>query len=331
MSSSFKINGGTVTKYVYISNGSLGENISAENIVDAPLPWTDKTVLSTTFIKDDLGCTVVGSNFSDEYSNVVKYRIFKTIGDSSTLYDLGVIDAAHTKIFDDFLVGCTRNSTYYIFPIFLENGVELTKKPIVSNNVMCEFDCISVVGLNRVSENVYDIDYDNIWHFGLNYNADGLTLNEDKVFTNGIGQFPTTNIGRRNYFTTQNISGLIGRIDCNTDEYVDNADLIEEWRAFSTNGKLKLFRDSRGILFPCDISNTSFKYSEYSNLISVSFTVTQLNELKNITIRSKQLNIDPTRYSYLTDHTGKLLRTSEQDETSCLLVVPTETRDGRGS
>ena len=263
---------------------------------------------------------------TNTFDNISYFEVYKQIGNNPKLHKVYTTSSNKETIIEDFVVGNLCDYTYIIYPIELSNDFyfdNLTEiittdnmriaSPMSSAPIRFNYGATTIFGLVQDEEdlNTYTIDYNDMWRFEFNLENTGTTLNMDKTFVDSQNRFPKMMGGNRRYNTIP-VKGLIGYYDCDKGDYVENYDLLEDWESFTTNNRLKLLKDRRGRLVPCDIESSSYEYMDAMGAsASVSFSAKQLESLDNITILGRALILNPVKNSILTTSKDEVLTDSD--------------------
>lgn len=314
MGKTIKLHGGITYHLFGIDEGTHSDKSSKERFEKTKLgdySWMDSTKLLANF-NDNLS----GSNYNGSFGDVDRFEICKSIGDGDKLHEVCTTQNSYQKIVEDFTVGDLCNYRYHIFPICKDTAeiegktvnIE-TVSPIISDDICIHSNIISITGVINNGNNSYSIDENNIWHLQLNVSNDGYTLNTDKTFYQTQSTYGKASGGNRKQRSIP-ISGLLGKIDCGTGEYLDTFDHILDWETFAASNSLKMLIDLRGVITLGDIDvNPSFSYAETQNHeASVSFTFTQLNSIDNISVLGRVLPINPVERELLKDNNRLILQ-----------------------
>ena len=281
--STLKINGNCDVNYVWSKRADLNSediNTIANNGIYSPL-WDNQTVMLATFSN-----TLNASNIS---GTIYGYLIHRQKSNENIRYKVAEVDSTITNI-KDFNIGNKASYQYFITPIYINNGQKSLGDPILTDSIQTDFNSWSVISLSPTSdENIYTVDVNDIWNFYIDTKSGSFANKDDKIITKGLGQFPKMYIGKTNYLTGS-LSCLIGNVNCEAKYYDDDIEKLESWRDFCNNGKLKLLRDPKGHIIPCEITDISYenddKYEELPTTISFNFT--QLADNKNISAYSTE-------------------------------------------
>ena len=279
--STLKINGNCDVNYVWSKRSNFNsediENI-ANNGIYSPL-WDTQTVMLATFSN-----TLNASNIS---GTIYGYLIHRQKLNENIRYKVAEVDSTITKI-KDFNIGNRANYQYFITPIYMNEGQKSLGEPILTDTIQTNFNSWSVIALSPTTEeNVYIVDVNNIWDFYIDTDGGSFSIKDDKTVTTGLGQFPKIYIGKTNYLTGS-LSCLIGNVNCEAKYYDDDIEKLERWREFCNNGKLKLLRDLKGHIIPCEITDASYENDDKREELqtTISFNYTQLDDYKNISVYS---------------------------------------------
>lgn len=284
--STLKINGNCDCNFVWSKKSGLSAtdiNSIAANGIYSPI-WDGQTVTLATFSN-----SLNASNIS---GNITGYLIHRQKLNEDVRYKVAEVKSSVTNI-KDFNIGSRAEYQYFITPVYNNNGNKILGEPILTDSIKTDFDSWSVISVSPTAEeNVYIVDTDSIWNFYVDIESGSISIKDDKIITTGLGKFPKTYEGETNYLTG-NFSCLIGNANHAMEYQEDDIDKLEKWRNFCNNGKLKLLRDLKGHIIPCEITDVSYdsddKFKELQTTISFNFT--QLEDSKNISIYSLKDNI----------------------------------------
>lgn len=307
---SLKLMGGCIYCNVLLKeceNNEVPNQTELKSLTKKPFAdhvWDDNTVIMANFNSSSLA----GSNFEGSYGNVKYFKIYKTFSEQPKMHKVYTTTSSEVGVIEDFTVGSACPYTYYVYPICEEtdangNTYEVIGSMIQSKPIELHDGIIRVIGLIQDEENpdLYYVDTKNLWHFDLNISDTGFTNNMSKTYTDTLHQYPKEIKGNGNYRTFP-IEGLLGRYDCDKQDYIDTYDDIIEWEKFMNNDELKMAIDLRGIVSLGSIDTNSFQYSENgANEVSVSFTFKQLEDLEHVTVINHQLPANPLTHDLLAD------------------------------
>ena len=279
--STLKIHGNCDLNYVWSKRDNLNAEdieIQSQNGIYTPV-WDGQTVMLATFAN-----SLNASNISEVIHG---YLIHRQKLNENVRYKVVEVDSKITNI-KDFNIGNKSEYQYFITPIYMNDGEKSLGEPILTDSLRTDFNCWSVIALTpTINENVYIVDVNNIWNFYIDTDGGTYSLKDDKVITTGLGKFPKTYIGETDYISSS-LSCLIGNVNCEGRYYDDDIEKLERWRNFCNNGKLKLLRDRKGHVIPCEITDASYENDdEFEELqTTISFNFTQLDDSKNISAYS---------------------------------------------
>ena len=273
--------------------------------------WLSNTKLLANFNEN-----LSGSNFGGDFGNIVRFEVYKTIGEKSRLHKVCTTSNALQRVVEDFTVGDLCDYQYFVYAV-CENAIKVDDKevkvetivPIVSEIIQLNTGVVSVIGLKEAGDNTYIIDENNVWQIRYNLENTGYTLNTDKTFYQTQHTYGKSSGGNRKQRSIP-ISGLLGKIDCSTQEFYDTYDYIIDWETFVASNTPKMLIDLRGIITIGDIDvNPQLSYQDTSkHEASVSFTFIQLNSIDNVDVLGRILPVNPLYYTYLAVSEGALLK-----------------------
>lgn len=255
------------------------------NGIHSPL-WDDDTVTLATF-KEDIRASDLSAK-----RPIVGYIVHRKNTLKQIEYIVAELPANNTHI-QDYNVGNKSTYIYIITPLHEDdNGNIVHGDPIITDAQEVNWRSISIIGLKPTEKsNVYEVDNENIWNF--KFNIDDITFKPqtNKTVTSGINRYPKIYTSETNYLTWD-VNCLIGDISCEKEiTYInDNADKLNEWIEFCNNGNLKLFRDIKGHVIPCEVIDTSYtnQNSSINELTTVSFSCNQLLNNNDISVYSTE-------------------------------------------
>lgn len=253
--------------------------------------WDENTLLNANF-----NGTTDGSNFEGSFEDIKYYKIFKTIGDSKYPHFVAQTENPHDTICKDYVVGSYCPYKYYIYPVcsktIEEQDCEVIHSPIVVD-YSCELSCIKLIGLIQDSENPNEfyIDKNNIWNMYANVDDNGISLNNDKTFTDSENMMSQEMFGPKNYIT-KDITGMIAKIDCENKsemDFIDSYDDLIHFKDFITSANMKLLVDVRGVILVGEVeANPKIDYAKSAgHPATATFTFRQLEDLKNVKIHGE--------------------------------------------
>lgn len=279
--SKLKIYGNCDVNYMWSKRADLTNNeinTITNNGIYSPV-WDGSTYALAIF-KDD----VSASSFTQN-NTIVGYSIQRYNINADTLLDVVTTDDTVLRI-QDYNVRNMSKYQYYIIPIFLVDNVKVFGSPIISSEIDSKWENWSVIGLTPTNiENEYTVDNNNIWTFGCNVRGGDITHELKKEVTDGNGTFPKIVNGKTSYIKGS-VECLIGTVS-NLYHYVDD-DIykINKWVEFCRSSQLKLLKDTKGNVVPCDIIDTSMNIgsSFYEKPTKITFNFVQLDDSDNLTV-----------------------------------------------
>lgn len=275
--STIRIHGNCDVNYMWGKSEDLtDENINSLKEMKLNTPeWDKKTVILANFTK--------GLSASDISKNIDSYIIHKQKIDDDVRYKVAEVDADTLNI-RDYNINNESLYQYYVTPVYMENEKRYIGEPIPTNQVKTEFDYWCIMSLDVTDiDNVYKVPKDDVWLFYVNVDSGAFKPVFDKSVMDNMGQFPKIYVGKKDYLTG-NLSCYIGNVDNYLEYQNDNISKIQKWREFCNNGKMKLLRDIKGHIIPCEITDTSYDVDD--NLLAhpttISFEFTQIADNKTI-------------------------------------------------
>lgn len=275
--SKIKINGYCDVNFIW----SKKDNITDEEItaivsqgIQTPL-WDTETVTLATF-KEDLSASDINQKHPIE-----KYAIQRHDIDENIKYTVAIVDSVDTKI-SDYNVGSNAKYEYIVSPIHKDSeGKEFYADPIVSPVTEIKWDYWTIVGLSpTVDSKTFTVNKTDIWRFHANIEPSTFSINNGKKVLNGFGKFPKVYSTEEDYLSFD-VNCLFGTVECASDYSNDDIKKLKKWRQFCNNGKLKLLKDYKGHVIPCEIIDIP-TYTPDNKTTTISFKVIQLMDADNI-------------------------------------------------
>lgn len=286
MAVTIKIHGNCDVNYMWRKTGSNIISQTDDAYIEALAAlgvhspsWDSNTLMLSAFKSDDLSAGDISQR-----NQIIKYTIHRQNILEDKRYLTAETSCDETCI-SDFNVADNAVYRYYITPTYLIDDEEVLGQPIETDTISIDALNLNIVALTPTEEaNVFTVDDNEIWNFSLNVSPGSFTPTYNKSIMNTIGRYPKVTHGKTNYLTGK-FSVLLGNISCSDTEYVsDDIDSINKWQEFCNNGKLKLLRDGKGHVIPCEITETSYEYSNelFEMPTTVSFSFIQLMDSKDI-------------------------------------------------
>lgn len=114
-----------------------------------------------------------------------------------------------------------------------------------------------------------------------------------KTYTDTLSRFPVEVKGN-SFYRSMNLEGMLGKINCKTNEFSDTYDNIIDWEKFVNNGELKAVIDLRGIITIGTFDSNNFVYQETKNHeVSVNIAFKQLMDETEVTILGRNTDYVP--------------------------------------
>lgn len=312
------IYGDSVIKRLYVTADTSTETWNTMTADYNNWEWNDNARLLCYF-----NDTLNGSASSIEWTNVNGFRVYKTLGTSDYLHEIGNIEGTDARILEDFAVGDNCQYTYYIYPV-IDNGdgtfylgTVIQTEPIIFDKGVDK-----VFGLREITQSdgtsaqvpTYEVITDQVWRLILDLEDNGFTLNTDKTFYDTLSTYSTEYIGNRKYIT-KSVSGMIGDVDCNFkgSRILDTYDMLVSWNEFSSSANLKCLVDARGLILPGNFeANPTVEYMDIKgNPAVANFTWRQKSDLKIINIYGRLLAFNPLKELYLSSSENYSLGTDD--------------------
>ena len=242
--------------------------------------WDVSTVMLANFKED------VSAGTFEQTNEIVGYKISKKeVGESK----FTVVDymSHYENILEDYNVKNGVEYIYSVTPIYNIEDKEVFGETVLSDTIIPDSDRFMIIGLIPTDDtNKYRIDEDNIWSFFLNAEEGDFSIRNNKQYTDGFRRFPKGYSGETDYLETT-FKSYLGGIVCSSMKYgYDDIAKIEKWRAFCNSDCLKLFKDIKGHVIPCDIATSNYSVDNSLDGIptTINISIKEMRDYKDISV-----------------------------------------------
>lgn len=212
------------------------------------------------------------------------FSIYREIEGTNNLVYVARLDEGALSVVDYGVV----NNTNYRYYIFQEDDSAVSEA-VISNNVQtCWWDWSLVDLIPSDEDNLYYVDDSNIWKFDLNLSSASTTNTMSATVYDSLAQYPKVSVGNTNY-STGGITCLLGSISRDGSSaltYQEPAVLMDLWKAFCSNGRMKLLKDRKGNAYLVAITSNSSQIddvlSEQPN--TITFNWVQVGDISNTSV-----------------------------------------------
>ena len=209
------------------------------------------------------------------------FSIYREIEGTNNLVYVARLDEGALSVVDYGVV----NNTNYRYYIFQEDDSAVSEA-VISNNVQtCWWDWSLVDLIPSDEDNLYYVDDSNIWKFDLNLSSASTNNTMSTTVYDSLAQYPKVSVGNTNY-STGGITCLLGSISRDGSSaltYQEPAVLMDLWKAFCSNGRMKLLKDRKGNAYLVAITSNSSQIddvlSEQPN--TITFNWVQVGDISN--------------------------------------------------
>ncbi len=192
-----------------------------------------------------------------------------------------VSNGKYKSIADSIAGGCkvfdytVASNTEHIYTVYeLKNNVLSAKdlEPITPR-----WTSTSVIGFSGsyADKGIISADKENVWGFGLNIGEREYSQVLSKNIISSIGSRYAKSISGMTNYRTFSLSGYLGEVDCESKYINDTALLSRKWDKFAASPLVKFVVDTKGHVFICDVTDSSYgyadEYAEQPTTINVSF------------------------------------------------------------
>ena len=212
------------------------------------------------------------------------FSIYREVEGTNNLVYVARLDEGSLSVTDYGVV----NNTNYKYYIFQENDSAVSEA-VISNNVQtCWWDWSLADLIPSDEDNLYYVDSSNIWKFDLNLSSASMTNTMSTTVYDSLAQYPKVSVGNTNY-STGGITCLLGSISRDGNSaltYQEPATLMDLWKAFCTNGRIKLLKDRKGNAYLVSITSNSAQIddilTEQPN--TITFNWVQVGDISNTSV-----------------------------------------------
>ena len=212
------------------------------------------------------------------------FSIYREIEGTNNLVYVARLDEGALSVVDYGVV----NNTNYRYYIFQEDDSAVSEA-VISNNVQtCWWDWSLVDLIPSDEDNLYYVDDSNIWKFDLNLSSASTNNTMSTTVYDSLAQYPKVSVGNTNY-STGGITCLLGSISRDGSSaltYQEPAVLMDLWKAFCSNGRMKLLKDRKGNAYLVAITSNS---SQIDDILSeqpntITFNWVQVGDISNTSV-----------------------------------------------
>ena len=159
---------------------------------------------------------------------------------------------------------------------------------IESNSAKINFNHWIISSLEYVGKKVNQIDsyYSNqTWELIAELDDVTITQNLNRTLHVSSGVLPSVSASNTN-FATGSLQAMLGTINCKTKEWVDDINVVEEWRKFITAHNQFLLQSPKGDMWIVSITdNPTTEYEMGSRIVTyVNFDWTETEKANNVII-----------------------------------------------
>lgn len=246
---------------------------SSEYVIERPISSGNGRCTINCGVQNDSSVYVVGmaSSIGEDSGRTLKRMILRENMDTGeTVCISGYYDyTASTKgNYKYTVLGFeSSNTTYGVIGSYVPNAV-------MEKEININLGGYYIMDLNP-NQNYRGYEYytvGDVWHFVGDINDTTITQNRDTVLHVSAAQYPVTSNTDANYMSGT-LSAMIGYVNCETKEYVDNITLVNAWRKFITQDKIYLLKSQKGDVWVVNIvDNPETTYQENYYRIPTTFS-----------------------------------------------------------
>lgn len=189
----------------------------------------------------------------------------------------------------DFTVSNNESYEYICVPINKATGEIFKGRKTV--DITTDFVGYTITALNKKNEidknedkNIYTLG--DTWKFVGDISDTTITQNRNTFLH--VGYAPLTDMSYTDVnYMTGSLSAMIGYINCETQQYTDNIELVRQWRKFITQKCPFILRSQKGDVWIVNITDnptTEYQENHYKVPTRISFSWAECNKPDNIII-----------------------------------------------
>lgn len=272
----------TVDYLVVLKHETIQDEIDEANAISYEPTWDDfdDTEILCTFDGDFVSSYITG--LTSPLSGFIVYR--EKVGENRR-HIVTSVSASTTSVID-YLVKNNTTYKWYVFPkTYDELGISMASAETTSN--WWNWSLTSYEEIDESHEGFYIAE--NVWQFHMGLDAplssSDIIQNIDKTQIKTFSRFPKVSCGDSDYLSGS-ITCLLGDVNCTTQQYEDNIDLLNAWYDFVSSGKPCILKDIKGQAYLVSISDNTSKYMDdvLEQPVTISFSFIQTGTIDNISV-----------------------------------------------
>lgn len=257
--------------------------------------------VTSIYMQSDTNSVALEWDKTDEWEYHCPVLVFRKDEDDNVYTIVGI--ATHSdSCFIDYTVGNTKSYEYMLMPCrVIGNDMNYYYKTVYSQPIDINFFGWTITAITDIThlQNTQFNQYktvlqDDIKIFGVGdtWKLEGevqdtaISQNLNKSLQIGLAQYPTV-IRNGNNYLSGTFNGLLGYVNCETDEWHDDIYLVEKWRKFMADNTQFLLRSSKGDVWCVEVSHssaptTTYDEKSHQTLTTISFDFVEFENVDNL-------------------------------------------------
>ena len=255
--------------------------------------------VTSIYIQRDTNSVAIEWDKTENWEYHCPILIFRKDEDDFTYKIIGI--ATHSdSCFIDYSVANTKTYEYMLMPC-KEDKPLLSYKTVFSPAIEVKFSGWTITAITNIM-NVNTIPFqqyktvlqDDIEIFGIGetWKLEGdvqdckMEQNINKSMQIGMSKYPVVTRNSNNYLSGT-FTGLLGHINCETDDWQDDIYLVEKWRKFMADNTQFLLRSSKGDVMCVEVSYSSspttvYDEKSHQTITTISFDFVEFENADNL-------------------------------------------------
>lgn len=247
---SFTLYGEQICQWVAILNGEPDSSKLSDYLTN--LYYEPVWDLDTWFLATFNGTGLNAGNITPRNDTIKGSVVYRLKTGESRLVKIADLDAGVSTLVDEGF----QNQSEYTYYVFVLGENTYVSAPLISNKITPMFWNWTILDCSVDTNGVYHAEAVHL--FSNNVSTDGITNNNAPQLLQNFTRYPTRQPSSYNYKSSV-LTGYIGKVDMNVNQYIDTVDMADKIWELSTSNSPKFLRDRKG----------NFLYIQTSSAISM--------------------------------------------------------------
>lgn len=281
------------------------DNVFVSGTADVTYNEATETLINQItkiYLQNDNNSIVIEWDSNGDWEYQVPCLIFRKDEDDSVFKIIGI--AIHSDAcFIDYSVANSKKYQYMIMPCNYSNKNSYYRT-VSSEPISIEFNGWTITAISPINDSRYTETYSfkqykevlssdiKLYSVGDTWKLEGdienptISQNLNKVMQVGLSKYPTV-IKNDNNYLSGTFNGLLGHLDCTTDDWYDSIYLVEKWRKFIADNTQFIIRNHKGDVLCVELSTTSVPTTTYDEntkqlITTVQFDFVEFDNVDNL-------------------------------------------------